>query len=122
MMRPSFLATVGLVLTGGAAMAAGSATPARKGGIAPAPAQKLLSEDEAVVKAVAYLKATDYGEAYADIIGRIRQKQLMSSGSNDCGPIRTPVWAFHVQAKWSGWLYIDAVTGEKECSSLPFLR
>ncbi len=81
-----------------------------------------LSEDEATARAVALLRGTDYGDSYPGIINRIKEKRLLVTGSNDCGPITRPVWAFRFQSPHEGWLYVDASTGEKACSSLPFAR
>ncbi len=81
-----------------------------------------LSQDQAVRRAADYLSGTDYGQSTVDVLDRIKETQLLTRGSNDCGPIVKPVWAFHIQAPYNGWLYLDAVSGQKACSSLPFLR
>ena len=81
-----------------------------------------LSQEEATSRAVAVLSGTEYGTSRMNALQNIKQTVLMREGHNDCGPIARPVWAFHVHGPHDGWLYLDATTGEQECSSIPFLR
>jgi hypothetical protein len=81
-----------------------------------------LSEDEAKRKAGEILSNTEYGESAFDVISRIKAAEMVSSGATDCGPVHRPLWRFAFDAPHKGALFIDAVTGEKECSSLPFAR
>lgn len=81
-----------------------------------------LSAEQATREAVKYLRGETYGNSLAEVLSAIKDTQLLPNGSSDCGRIRTPVWAFRVQAKYSGWLCLDAVTGQPVASSLPFMR
>lgn len=99
------------------ALAACAATPA-----AVAPRGEVLSAEQATRAAVTDLRGEIYGNSLADLLAAIKGSQLLPRGSSDCGAVRTPVWAFHIQARYSGWLCLDAVTGETVFSSLPFMR
>ena len=81
-----------------------------------------ISADEATEAAVRALRGSDYGDNTVDVLNRLKPPQMLAAGSNPCGPIKAPVWAFHITTPYDGWLYIDAATGRKQCSSLPFFR
>lgn len=97
-----------------AGCAGAPATPATQGGF--------LSSEQATQDAVSFLRGETYGNSLAELLSAIKDSHLLPGGSSDCGAVRTPVWAFHVQSKYSGWLCLDAVTGQPVSSSLPFMR
>lgn len=93
-----------------------------KGPVASASRGEVLSAEQATHEAVVYLRGETYGNSLAELLAAIKDAQLLQGGSGDCGPVRTSVWAFHVESKYSGWLCLDAVTGTPLFSSLPFIR
>jgi hypothetical protein len=88
----------------------------------PVHAAGLLSEQEATRKAADFLRGRDFGGSYYDIVSHIKRSELVKKGWSHCGVVTTPLWAFHVQNPYDGWLYLDATSGEKLCSSIPFHR
>ena len=90
--------------------------------VTPAPRGEVMSAEQATHEAVDYLRGETYGNSLAELLAAIKDAHLLPGGSGDCGPVRTSVWAFRVQSKYSGWLCLDAVTGTPLFSSLPFIR
>lgn len=95
---------------------------------APAPHQTvlLIGEQEAIKSGANIIRGAIYGESLMDATQTIKTAELRMAGTNDCGPVTTPVWALHVHAgsgsqPLDGWIFVDASTGALKCSRLPFV-
>jgi hypothetical protein len=96
-------------------------------------AGSVLSDRDAMSKAVALLKGDPYGRSIKEVKANIRQGRLVSDGmTNACGAVQIPIWEFHVVVDTGnkdqfkngvidGYLALDARTGKIRCTNLPLL-
>jgi hypothetical protein len=92
-----------------------------------AQAQSLLSQQQALAKAISVLRGDPYGKTNAQVARNIKQSQLLPDGKGTpCGALNKPVWQFHVvvvspEHQIDGYLVLDARSGKMVCANLPLL-
>lgn len=96
-------------------------------------AASVLSDRDAMSKAIAVLKGDPYGKSVKEVKANIRQGRLVSDGmTKACGSVQIPIWEFHVVVDTGikdqfkngvidGYLALDAKSGKIRCTNLPLL-
>ena len=99
--------------------------------VTPAMAAGVMTERQARAAAVAILKGDPYGTSDKEVLENITAARLIAAGSVCGAKVTSPVWQFQVfvpkernpsgDSDISGYLVIDARTGEMVCAGLPLL-
>jgi len=96
-------------------------------------AANLLTEEQALAKAIAVLKGDPYGKTASAVAKNIMDGQFLRDGkTRACGAKNRAVWEFHIVVSTGdtnafqngvidGYLALDAHTGKLLCANLPLL-